>query len=153
MISAHLIGGQILNPCTYDCRVSGLKSLHLLLPAEEAGFAADVLEALGNSPPMTRFCVDFGGACVDQLTTTFLPQLAWLRNLRALRISGLEVGHPPPRRLFFQPSGWAQQLAGGGPPPPPPPPSSYTYSTFTAGNSTQQAMLSLRIFGFCGTVL
>ena len=75
---------------TRICRVAGLKTLHLSLPAQEAGFAADVLEALGNHPPLTRFCVDFGAASVDQIPT-FLPQVAWLRSLRALRISGLEV--------------------------------------------------------------
>lgn len=75
---------------TRICRVAGLKTLHLSLPAQEAGFAADVLEALGNHPPLTRFCVDFGGASVEQIPT-FLPQVAWLRSLRALQISGLEV--------------------------------------------------------------
>ena len=67
-----------------------LKSLHLFLPAGQAAFAADILEALGNEPPLKRFNVNFGGANLAYIPT-FLPQVAWLRQLRALRIAGLQV--------------------------------------------------------------
>lgn len=67
-----------------------LKSLHLLLPAAQATVVADILEALGNEPPLKRLSVDFGGGSAATIPA-FLPQLAWLRQLRALRISGLQV--------------------------------------------------------------
>lgn len=67
-----------------------LRSLHLLLPAAQAAFASDILEALGNEPPLKRMSIDFGGADVSTIPT-FLPQIAWLRQLKALRITGLQV--------------------------------------------------------------
>lgn len=71
-----------------------LRSLHVLLPAPQAGIAADILEALGNEPLLKRFSINFGGAEAAAIPT-LLPQLSWLRNLRALRISGLQVGQNP----------------------------------------------------------
>ena len=62
----------------------------MVLPASQAGIAADVLEALGNEPPLKRFSINFGGAQAAAIPT-LLPQLSWLRNLKALRISGLQV--------------------------------------------------------------
>lgn len=72
-------------------RKDQLRSLHVVLPAPQAGIAADILEALGNEPPLKRFSIDCGGAQAAAIPT-LLPQLSWLRNLKALRLSGLQVG-------------------------------------------------------------
>ena len=74
----------------FRIRAAKLKSLQLMLPPEEAGFAADVLAALGNENSVKQLNVDFNGA-EAQYVATFLAQLAWMRQLRALRICGLQV--------------------------------------------------------------
>ncbi len=92
VIDLHNEGPLLRSPVQnfFRRRRDQLKSLHVVLPAPQAGIAADILEALGNEPPLKRLSIDFGGAHEAALPT-LLPQLTWMRNLKALRISGLQV--------------------------------------------------------------
>ena len=77
----------------FQQRASQLKSLRLLCSPEEPNFAALVLTALGNEAPLRRICVDFGGAALA-CTVSFLAQLGWMKQVRALGISGIKVRGP-----------------------------------------------------------